>query len=76
MFTPNFLRSWVNHLVKPDRYLHKAAKLVVRDRHFRESKTLMVDLLILGIVVASRHHSHSFGWIPCAFATPANPWSF
>lgn len=30
MFTPNFMRSWVNHLAKGDRYLHKAAKLVVR----------------------------------------------
>lgn len=29
LFTPNFMRSWVNHLSKPDRYLHKAAKLVV-----------------------------------------------
>ncbi|KAF8580676.1 hypothetical protein K439DRAFT_1393490 [Ramaria rubella] len=28
IFLPNFMRSWVNHLSKPDRYLHKAAKLV------------------------------------------------
>ncbi|GJJ11974.1 hypothetical protein Clacol_006212 [Clathrus columnatus] len=28
LFTANFMRSWVNHLSKPDRYLHKAAKLV------------------------------------------------
>lgn len=27
------MRSWLNHLAKPDRYLHKAAKLVVRDCH-------------------------------------------
>ncbi|KIJ37708.1 hypothetical protein M422DRAFT_259809, partial [Sphaerobolus stellatus SS14] len=28
IFTPNFMRSWVNHLSNPDRYLHKAARLV------------------------------------------------
>ncbi|KAF8522098.1 DNA polymerase phi-domain-containing protein [Hysterangium stoloniferum] len=28
LFTSNFMRSWVNHLSKPDRYLHKAAKMV------------------------------------------------
>lgn len=31
LFTKNFMRSWINHLSNSDRYLHKAAKLVVRD---------------------------------------------
>ncbi|QRW14703.1 DNA polymerase phi subunit [Ceratobasidium sp. AG-Ba] len=26
LFTPNFMRSWINHLASPDRTLHKAAK--------------------------------------------------
>ncbi|KAG8748741.1 hypothetical protein FRC10_000132 [Ceratobasidium sp. 414] len=26
LFTPNFMRSWINHLASPDRLLHKAAK--------------------------------------------------
>lgn len=29
LFTPNFMRTWINHLSKADRYLHKAAKQVV-----------------------------------------------
>ena len=73
MFTPNFLRSWVNHLAKPDRYLHKAAKLVVRDRQI--SCILRLNFFALGIVVASRHYSHAFGRGSSTFATPANPWS-
>jgi DNA polymerase phi len=36
MFTPNFMRSWVNHLSKRDRCLHMAAKLVVCDRNFHD----------------------------------------
>lgn len=30
LFTKNFMRSWINHLSNSDRYLHKAAKQVVR----------------------------------------------
>jgi DNA polymerase phi len=30
LFTKNFMRSWINHLSSHDRYLHKAAKQVVR----------------------------------------------
>lgn len=30
LFTTNFMRSWINHLSNKDRYLHKAAKQVVR----------------------------------------------
>ncbi|CAE6520437.1 unnamed protein product, partial [Rhizoctonia solani] len=26
LFTPNFMRTWINHLSSPDRHLHKAAK--------------------------------------------------
>lgn len=29
LFTKNFMRSWINHLSKSDRYLHKAALSVV-----------------------------------------------
>ena len=29
LFTKNFMRTWINHLSKNDRYLHKAAKQVV-----------------------------------------------
>lgn len=31
LFTKNFMRSWINHLSSSDRYLHKAAKQVVRE---------------------------------------------
>ena len=30
LFTKNFMRSWINHLSNSDRYLHKAARQVVR----------------------------------------------
>jgi DNA polymerase phi len=30
LFTKNFMRCWINHLSKQDRYLHKAARQVVR----------------------------------------------
>jgi DNA polymerase phi len=29
LFTKNFMRTWINHLSKSDRYLHKAALQVV-----------------------------------------------
>jgi DNA polymerase phi len=29
LFTKNFMRTWINHLSKRDRYLHKAAKQTV-----------------------------------------------
>ena len=32
LFTKNFMRSWINHLSNSDRYLHKAARQVVRLR--------------------------------------------
>ncbi|KAF8652685.1 hypothetical protein AX16_004190 [Volvariella volvacea WC 439] len=31
LFTRNFMRSWINHLSNPDRYLHKIAKQAVAD---------------------------------------------
>ncbi|KAJ7098057.1 DNA polymerase phi-domain-containing protein [Mycena belliarum] len=31
LFTKNFMRSWINHLSRPDRYLHKAARQVATD---------------------------------------------
>ncbi|KAJ7083833.1 DNA polymerase phi-domain-containing protein [Mycena crocata] len=31
LFTKNFMRSWINHLSHPDRYLHKVAKQVTAD---------------------------------------------
>ncbi|KAK2460593.1 hypothetical protein APHAL10511_007063 [Amanita phalloides] len=31
LFTKNFMRSWINHLSKPDRYLHKIARQVATD---------------------------------------------
>ncbi|KAJ7632481.1 DNA polymerase phi-domain-containing protein [Roridomyces roridus] len=31
LFTKNFMRSWINHLSQPDRYLHKVAKQVATD---------------------------------------------
>ncbi|KAF7304662.1 hypothetical protein MKEN_01180100 [Mycena kentingensis (nom. inval.)] len=31
LFTKNFMRSWINHLSHPDRYLHKIAKQVATD---------------------------------------------
>ncbi|EJU05480.1 hypothetical protein DACRYDRAFT_98198 [Dacryopinax primogenitus] len=31
IFTPNFMRTWINHLSKQDRYLHKAATTLVED---------------------------------------------
>jgi DNA polymerase phi len=31
LFTKNFMRTWINHLSKSDRYLHKAALSVVCD---------------------------------------------
>ena len=30
LFTKNFMRSWINHLSKRDRYLHKIAQQTVR----------------------------------------------
>ena len=30
LFTKNFMRSWINHLSKRDRYLHKVAHQTVR----------------------------------------------
>jgi len=35
LFTKNFMRSWINHLSKSDRYLHKAALSVVRHTHLQ-----------------------------------------
>ncbi|KAJ6630633.1 DNA polymerase phi-domain-containing protein [Mycena sp. CBHHK59/15] len=34
LFTKNFMRSWINHLSHPDRYLHKVAKQVAMDIQF------------------------------------------
>ncbi|KAG6831186.1 hypothetical protein H0H92_012326 [Tricholoma furcatifolium] len=31
LFTKNFMRTWINHLSKPDRHLHKIARQVVTD---------------------------------------------
>ncbi|KAG6841689.1 hypothetical protein C0991_008327 [Blastosporella zonata] len=31
LFTKNFMRTWINHLSKPDRYLHKIARQTVTD---------------------------------------------
>lgn len=31
LFTKNFMRTWINHLSKRDRYLHKIALQTVRD---------------------------------------------
>ncbi|KAJ7470617.1 DNA polymerase phi-domain-containing protein [Mycena latifolia] len=31
LFTKNFMRSWINHLSHPDRYLHKVARQVASD---------------------------------------------
>ncbi|KAJ7172623.1 DNA polymerase phi-domain-containing protein [Mycena filopes] len=31
LFTRNFMRSWINHLSHPDRYLHRVAKQVATD---------------------------------------------
>ncbi|KAJ7740748.1 DNA polymerase phi-domain-containing protein [Mycena maculata] len=31
LFTKNFMRSWINHLSHPDRYLHKVARQVATD---------------------------------------------
>ncbi|KAJ6546537.1 DNA polymerase phi-domain-containing protein [Mycena vulgaris] len=31
LFTKNFMRSWINHLSHPDRYLHKVARQVTAD---------------------------------------------
>ncbi|KAG6919948.1 hypothetical protein DXG01_013297 [Tephrocybe rancida] len=31
LFTKNFMRTWINHLSKPDRYLHKIARQTVID---------------------------------------------
>ncbi|CAE6417074.1 unnamed protein product [Rhizoctonia solani] len=31
LFTPNFMRTWINHLSAPDRHLHKAAKKAASD---------------------------------------------
>ncbi|EIN07831.1 hypothetical protein PUNSTDRAFT_70289 [Punctularia strigosozonata HHB-11173 SS5] len=33
LFTKNFMRCWINHLSKQDRYLHKAARQVATDIH-------------------------------------------
>ncbi|KZO95720.1 hypothetical protein CALVIDRAFT_537706 [Calocera viscosa TUFC12733] len=33
IFTPNFMRTWINHLSKPDRFLHKAALSLVDEIH-------------------------------------------
>ena len=33
LFTKNFMRSWINHLSNSNRYLHKAARQVVRAEH-------------------------------------------
>lgn len=39
LFTKNFMRSWINHLSKKDRYLHQVAIKTVRSfRSFRFSK--------------------------------------
>jgi len=37
LFTKNFMRSWINHLSKSDRYLHKAALSVVCYPHLLTS---------------------------------------
>ncbi|KZT60362.1 hypothetical protein CALCODRAFT_480671 [Calocera cornea HHB12733] len=33
IFTPNFMRTWINHLSRPDRFLHKAALALVDEIH-------------------------------------------
>ncbi|TFK46446.1 hypothetical protein OE88DRAFT_1667862 [Heliocybe sulcata] len=50
LFTKNFMRCWINHLSKPDRYLHKVAKQVATEMQTIVSKdstmgfTLIVQL--------------------------------
>ena len=45
LFTKNFMRSWINHLSNSDRYLHKAARLVVRPMHSEAASQMVSDLL-------------------------------
>ncbi len=42
IFTKNFMRTWINQLSKPDRYLHKAAKQNVRVAYGGTRSQLMV----------------------------------
>lgn len=42
LFTKNFMRCWINHLSKNDRYLHKIARQAVR---------LSWDLMLLHLYI-------------------------
>ncbi|KAH9842530.1 DNA polymerase phi-domain-containing protein [Rhodofomes roseus] len=48
IFTKNFMRSWINHLSKSDRYLHKAARQVVSDiqSYVKENPALGFTLIL------------------------------
>ncbi|KAJ7751995.1 DNA polymerase phi-domain-containing protein [Mycena metata] len=48
LFTKNFMRSWINHLSHPDRYLHRVAKQVATDvQTFVQKKPQLGFALIL-----------------------------
>ncbi|TFK72185.1 hypothetical protein BDN72DRAFT_792794 [Pluteus cervinus] len=48
LFTKNFMRSWINHLSNPDRYLHKIAKQMVTEvQSFVQSNPHLGFALIL-----------------------------
>jgi hypothetical protein len=48
LFTKNFMRTWINHLSKKDRYLHKIALQTVR------GEILFVMALITHPIVRQR----------------------
>ncbi|KAF7338414.1 hypothetical protein MVEN_02067200 [Mycena venus] len=47
LFTKNFMRSWINHLSHPDRYLHKVAKQAADIQTFVQKQPQLGFALIL-----------------------------
>ncbi|KAG6845192.1 hypothetical protein H0H87_012749 [Tephrocybe sp. NHM501043] len=59
LFTKNFMRTWINHLSKPDRYLHKVARQTVTDvQTFVQSNPHLGFALIFQLTGV--HGSHQF----------------
>ncbi|KAH0584348.1 hypothetical protein H2248_009888 [Termitomyces sp. 'cryptogamus'] len=57
LFTKNFMRTWINHLSKPDRYLHKIARQTATDvQAFVQSNPQLGFALILQLTGVNGSH--------------------
>ncbi|KAG6885139.1 hypothetical protein C0993_005605 [Termitomyces sp. T159_Od127] len=57
LFTKNFMRTWINHLSKPDRYLHKIAQKTATDvQAFVQNNPQLGFALILQLTGVNGNH--------------------